>query len=218
MQRRGSLATVSETPSRRDLNRERTRVALLDAVISVIETDGIEALSADLVADAAGVSRRTFFNYFAGVDAAVAACAQEVLGQIAAALNSRPADEPIVDSVVAAVEQVITVDVLRASAQIWRVADESPAARRFALEAVATHNDELAHAWGRERLARDGIEPDPLRESVVMATIQVAFDEARRLWLRQQTGPVDADALAEFRALTRGAWEMVRPVVEHRPG
>lgn len=206
---------MTETLSRRDLNKERTRTALFDAVITIIEADGLEALTADRIADTAGVSRRTFFNYFAGVDALVAAGAQEVLGEVTTVLTGRPLDEPLVDSVLAAVDQVLTVDLLRASARIWRAVDQSPAARRFALEAVATQNEQLAHAWARERLTRTGVQPDSLRESVVMATLQVAFDEARRQWLRRHTGPVDSAALEDFLAVIHRAYEMVRPVAEN---
>lgn len=204
-----------ETQGRRRLNRERTRAALFDAVLTLIETGGLDAVSAERVADMAGVSRRTFFNYFPGVDALVAAAAQEVVEQVATTLASRPIDEPFVDSLLAAMDEVFTVELLTVSARIWRVLDQSAAARRFALDAEAAHTEVLAHAWARERLARAGVRPDSLRESVVMATLSVAVDQARRQWIRHHTGRVDAAALEEFLALTHRAFEMVRPVAEN---
>lgn len=203
-----------EAASRRELNRQRTRRALYDAVLSLIETQGPDALTAERVADAAGVSRRTFFNYYPSIDALIAAGIEQLLGRLSGAMAARPIDESLHDSAVAVIEEVVTLDVLTSSVRVWRAIENSPAASRYALEAMASHNEGLAHQWARERLTRAGVEPDSLRESVIMASYGAAFDEARRCWLRGHSGPVDEAGRADFLTTVRRAFEMLRPIVE----
>ena len=50
------------------------------AAYEVIRDHGVDALSADAVAQRAGVSRRTFFNYFATVEASVAPIVRDAAG------------------------------------------------------------------------------------------------------------------------------------------
>jgi AcrR family transcriptional regulator len=51
-------------PDRRARNRARTRRALIDAAIEWFAAEGFGAVSVERIADAAGVSPRTFFRYF----------------------------------------------------------------------------------------------------------------------------------------------------------
>ncbi len=203
-----------ETVSRRELNRERTRSALYDAVLTLVESEGLDALTAERVADAAGVSRRTFFNYYPSVDALVGAGIEQLLQRLSGALASRPVDESLADSAFGVVEDVVSLEVLTSSVRVWRAIDCSAAATRYALEATARHYEGLAHAWAHERLGRAGIEPDSLRESVVMAAYGAAFDQARRHWLRGHQGLVDEAAREEFLATVRRAFDLIRPIVE----
>jgi AcrR family transcriptional regulator len=56
----------------------------------------------DALAEAAGISRRTFFNYFPSIEAAVTQPVEDFLDRAFARLYERPADEPIMDAVLAA--------------------------------------------------------------------------------------------------------------------
>lgn len=51
-------------PDRRARNRARTRRALIDAAIDRFAAEGFDAVRVEHIADAAGVSPRTFFRYF----------------------------------------------------------------------------------------------------------------------------------------------------------
>lgn len=204
-----------ETANRRELNRERTRAALYEAVLGLIETEGPEALTVERVADAAGVSRRTFFNYYPSIDALIAAGLEHLLWRLEDAMASRPADESLHDSAIGVIEDVLTLDVLASTTRVWRAIDCSPAAGRYALEALGRHNEALAHDWARERLARAGIASDALQESVIMSAYGAAFDAARRHWLRTHEGPVDADDRRVFLATVRRAFAVIRPIVDN---
>jgi AcrR family transcriptional regulator len=62
-----------QTPAapRRELNRRATWQGIHAAAVTLVLSDGLSATTADAVAEHAGVSRRTFFNYFATKEDAV---------------------------------------------------------------------------------------------------------------------------------------------------
>ncbi len=78
--------------------RERTRRAvqaeLLAVAMDLFLSQGFEATTVDQIAAAAGLSRRSFFRYFAGKDDVLAQALLATGEQIAAELAARPADEP----------------------------------------------------------------------------------------------------------------------------
>ncbi|MDO4898702.1 MAG: helix-turn-helix domain-containing protein [Rothia sp. (in: high G+C Gram-positive bacteria)] len=81
------MTTVEK--SVRQARRERTYLALHNAALDLVEEKGLKATTTDEIADRAGVSPRTLFNYFAGKEDAVLglrtpALTAEVLQQDAA--------------------------------------------------------------------------------------------------------------------------------------
>jgi AcrR family transcriptional regulator len=62
------VADVAPDAGRRDRHRVEVRTNLHDAAIGLFSERGYEATSVDDIAEAAGVSLRTFFRYFAGKD------------------------------------------------------------------------------------------------------------------------------------------------------
>jgi AcrR family transcriptional regulator len=61
----------SDPVSRREQNKTATRAAIADAALDLLRASGSEAVTAERIAEAAGISRRTFFNYFPSVEAAL---------------------------------------------------------------------------------------------------------------------------------------------------
>ena len=76
--------------NRRDLAKRETRAALVDAAIEIARAEGLGALTADAVADRAGVSRRTFFNYFPTTDAVLAVPSLDFLARAISDFEARP--------------------------------------------------------------------------------------------------------------------------------
>lgn len=95
--------------SRRELNKVRTREAIVAAVRALAETAPITDVTAEQVAERAGISRRTFFNYFTGVDAVISHVLGELVSGLAGPLLARPTDE----QPFASVQAVLTDDALR---------------------------------------------------------------------------------------------------------
>src|SRR6266705_2863077 len=78
--------------------RDRARDAIRDEVLTrawlLFAEQGFAATTIEQVAEAAGMSRRTFFRYFSGKDELVAARLLASGDQLAAALAARPRSEP----------------------------------------------------------------------------------------------------------------------------
>jgi AcrR family transcriptional regulator len=93
--------------------RERTRHAVRDEVSrlawGLFADQGFEATTVDQIAEAAGISRRSFFRYFAGKDELLLDRISESDEELARALADRPADEPAWPALRAALEQLVSL-------------------------------------------------------------------------------------------------------------
>src|ERR1700754_2837797 len=79
----------------RERKKADTRRALSDAALRLAFEQGIDDVTREAIADLAGVSLRTFNNYFTGKYEALAYRQTERLRRGIAVLRERPADEPL---------------------------------------------------------------------------------------------------------------------------
>lgn len=63
--------TAPDSVGRRELNKVRTRDAIVAALREQVALRPVDQVTVDRVAEAAGISRRTFFNYFPSIPAVV---------------------------------------------------------------------------------------------------------------------------------------------------
>lgn len=196
---------------RRESNKARTRDAIITTSFRLYAAHGPDNLTAQRVADEAGVSRRTFFNYFPSVEAALAARNQETFSAIRAHLAARPPQENLIDSACAVVSVIFTRTFLTEMATVWRILENCPQAHRYALASFEEEFTSFAEEWGRTRLGARG--EDPLFVGVVTTSILSAFDVARRHWLDTHQGTVTDPDRASFIETTHRALEMIRPLV-----
>ena len=88
---------MSEKLTRKEA-KERTRQALIDALIDVIRAQGISELNASKVAAAAGVAQSSFYFHFSGLDEAMKAAAVQIGAAIRATIHEQrqtiPLDDP----------------------------------------------------------------------------------------------------------------------------
>ncbi|WIM99166.1 TetR family transcriptional regulator [Actinoplanes oblitus] len=87
----------------RETKKQATRTALSWAAIRLIVERGYDRVLVEDIAAAAGVSPRTFNNYFASKAEAVAARHRDRCFAVADALRGRPAGEPLWDAITQAV-------------------------------------------------------------------------------------------------------------------
>lgn len=79
----------------RERKKADTRRALSDAALRLALEHGIDQVTREAIADLAGVSVRTFNNYFTGKYEAMAYRQNERLRRSLDAMRARPADEPL---------------------------------------------------------------------------------------------------------------------------
>lgn len=101
----GQEATTVEaaTAPRRELYKEQTRLDLALAAFELAKSEGLAAVRVPQIAAAVGVSPRTFNNYFASKEQAIAWLAGRHAAGTASLLRERPSDEPLGQALVEAI-------------------------------------------------------------------------------------------------------------------
>ncbi|MFE9251252.1 TetR family transcriptional regulator [Streptomyces sp. NPDC007088] len=95
--------TNTETrPGLRERKKQATRNAIAEAAVRLAAEHGAENVTVEAISEAAGVSPRTFFNYFSGHDDAFVMIDDEVGARIRQYVRSAPADRAPLDIVHAA--------------------------------------------------------------------------------------------------------------------
>ena len=105
------------TTGLRERKKLATRLALHEAALRLVAERGRDQVSVDLIADRAGVSPRTFFNYFVSKDDAIVGLDPDHATRQAAALLARPAGESAVEAM-RAVARAQAVEMAEAP-QLW---------------------------------------------------------------------------------------------------
>ncbi|MEU4144515.1 TetR/AcrR family transcriptional regulator [Streptomyces parvulus] len=103
---------TTPSPGLRERKKQATREALREAALRLAVERGPEQVRVEDIAEAAGVSPRTYNNYFASREQAiVSAVTADREARIAAAVAARPAEVRLADAVTeAVVEQYTTTD------------------------------------------------------------------------------------------------------------
>lgn len=177
----------------RATNKERTRAALSDAAVAIVAAEGIDALTADRIAAEAGVSRRTLFNYFATVEDVLTSSIEQVTRDTVAAFVSRPGPEPLRESVMAVLEELIDNPVFAQAFTLELAARESRATRRFLREFTDTQIGAFETAL-HQRLGEGA---DPVFVSSLAAATGAVLSRMTRLVVEQDPGadPADPDVV-----------------------
>lgn len=118
---------MTET-SLRERKKVATRQALSRAAALLAVERGVEGVTIEAIADAAGVSPRTFHNYFPGKEEAIVAPLTDGAQAVIDALRARPAGEPIWDALREVVrEALLPTDTRDETIALLRVVKRNPA-------------------------------------------------------------------------------------------
>lgn len=205
-------APENEAGSRREQKRLETRKCITQAALQLtLENDGLQNVSPDEIAERAGVSARTFHNYFHSREAALGALPGDRARRVALAFSERPAAEPfdvaLAEAVVAEFTlgyepdkasvrklRAIMADGSYSKEALRRVMAEKGVRPHF-LEAMTQLEDQLTPVIAA-RLGLD--ESTDLLPRIVAAAVSGAVRVATKYWLRD-------DVEAPYTALLRQA-------------
>jgi len=169
---------AKESGGLRERKKVATREALSAAALRLALEHGPENVRVEDIAEAAGVSPRTYNNYFSSREQAiVAAIEAERALRIGAALRARPADEPLADAVVEAVVEQYVADG-EPGEDLLALITSAPRVRAEFLALVAGIEQPLASAIAART---DG---DDLAPAVLGAAVSAAIRVAAERWLR----------------------------------
>jgi AcrR family transcriptional regulator len=127
-----------EILGRREQNKLDTRRAIAEAALTLARRQGAGAFTVDQIAAGAGVSRRTFFNYFHSAEEALNVSTESFLELAISRFAERPADEPLLDAMIASLAATAKVQSLAVHGELFRMAAGNPELLRAQL-----------HAWER---------------------------------------------------------------------
>lgn len=91
----------------REKKKRETHRALHQAALRLVDQDGLDAVTAEQISAEAGVSARTFFNYFPTKEQAVLGYYSDFPSILVRAFEARPLDETPWDSVIAVSRMLI---------------------------------------------------------------------------------------------------------------
>lgn len=216
------LPARSETASRavhrpepaglRERKKVATRHALGVAAMRLAMERGLDNVLVEDIADAAGVSARTFNNYFASKYEAICALAFDRAVRIGAALRERPAEEPIWQAITSAVmSEYGAAD--QAPDEEWitgiRLVTSTPALTGEYLKVQAMTQYSLAEAIA---LRLGGKSAGSMFPRILAAAVTAAIQAAMERWLHADP-PVALAPLVRraLRQLADGMHQLLPP-------
>ncbi|PZG99639.1 TetR family transcriptional regulator [Streptomyces sp. NTH33] len=198
---------MESTVGLRERKKAATRRAVHEAALRLTVEHGFDAVTVEAVADAAGISRRTFSNYFATKEDAVLWGDECYLNELVAAFRARPAEE----TAWTALRTAVLDRLPQSGAQEWetlvrtRLALRHPALLARQLAKYAALEAELTEAITDRRHTSDA---DTALDAGVMAS---AFLVALRITMRRW---IDSDLTHDPRELVVDTMNrMARPFV-----
>ncbi|GAB3572381.1 TetR/AcrR family transcriptional regulator [Amycolatopsis endophytica] len=192
----------------REEKKQATRQALREAALRLALGSGPDDVRVDDIAEAAGVSPRTYNNYFSSrEEAIVAAVTGEREARVAAAVIARPDSVRLADAVIEAVVEQYT-SAGDPGRDAMTLITTHPALREAFVRTTTAIEHPLADA-----ITQRGIDPDTA--GVLAAGVTAAVRVALERWLRPAPAAhglvVPAGALPD---LLRGALETLAPALE----
>lgn len=205
----GPAAPAAPAPSRRELNKAATRQAITDATLDLLRTRGPGNFTVEDIADAAEISRRTFFNYFSSTDVVIASVTHGFLDKALRQFRLRPSTEPILESARAALVELADPMTVAPIAELYSLGQTNPQLSRSELEAWDHCTVQIIDA-ARERFARGvstatgtsvDVDVDELYLRALAGSIISCGKAAMDVWFARCGGDLSPSSLATLRQL-----------------
>lgn len=179
-------ATAAATaPGRRELNKARTSESIVSALRELVGETPAEDITVEQVAERAGISRRTFFNYFGSISAVLSA----VFAGHAAAMIAQLDAEELSHDPVAALRRLVRTEGIPADFLGWLAAlncHGQATDGRVLLERSVWAD--MAD-WLREQLHTLRPGADPLFVATLASSVMSCFQAAEEAWIDDPDRP-----------------------------
>ncbi len=176
----------------RSRTRENVRVQIAEVAFNVFAERGFDAVTATEVAEAAGISRASFFRYFESKEDAVFVAQEELGVKIAERLRERPAGEDAWSALRQSLEPIIAVyrESPTQSLARLRLTRSTTKLRAHQLERF----DQWKQLIGAALAERLGVEEVDLKVEALVAAALAAMGSASSRWAASE----GADNLVEL--------------------
>jgi AcrR family transcriptional regulator len=163
----------------RERKKAETHQALAKAALDLADRLGPDRVTVEAIADVAGVSPRTFFNYFPSKEDAIVGIAPAQSSALLADLLSRPEDEPPLDALRAVV--LAAAERLQAGGDDWVIRHRLIQKHHSLAVTRAAWFAEVEQRMAAEIARRTGLDPDldvypALVVSATIGALRVAID------------------------------------------
>ncbi|SDS79879.1 DNA-binding transcriptional regulator, AcrR family [Nocardioides scoriae] len=188
------------SPALRDTARGAVRGEVMRQAWLLFARDGFEATTVEQIAAAAGMSRRTFFRYFAGKEELVLERLLESGEELAAALAARPDDEPAWPALRRAFDQLVEVQEAHAerSRPLQLMLRDEPSLRGVLTERHRRWLELLVPLVEQRLPARSGRRGPDARARALTSCALACLQEAQELWAEHdgaRLGPLLDEAM-----------------------
>ncbi|MFD8689232.1 TetR family transcriptional regulator [Streptomyces sp. NPDC059651] len=176
----------------RERKKEATRQAVHEAALRLTVEHGFDQLTVEAVADAAGISRRTFSNYFAGKEDALLHGEEQQIRELVRAVRERPAEEGAWTALRAAVTRF--AERVSPPEREWAVRT------RLAMGHPSLLARQLANHAAMERDLADAVAArrSPVRPLVLAAAFLSALRIAMRMWIEEDLAREPVEVIDEI--------------------
>lgn len=196
----GAAAPLTAAPSRRELNKAATRQAITDAALGLLRREGPGNFTVEDIAASAGISRRTFFNYFGSTDAALASITHGFLDNAIQQFKLRPAEEPVLRSAQEALMALADPMTVAPLAELFTLTQQSTLMSHSELEAW-DHCREQITAVARTRAASTPDAGNELYLRALAGSVISCGKAAMEVWFARRGPDLSPESLAELRQL-----------------
>ncbi|MET9859376.1 TetR/AcrR family transcriptional regulator [Streptomyces smyrnaeus] len=171
--------TAETTHGLRERKKLETRSALRAAAVRMYLERGPAAVTVQDICEAAGVSARTFFNYFETKDDAVFDWDRRLTGQLVDLLTARPASEPPLQALHRTLRTAIPALVADAG---WRERRRLLGAYPELVPKLLHSNSHMAEALAEAVAERTGLSPDALYPRLLGGVGLTVLRSSIRAW------------------------------------
>lgn len=186
----------------REQKKQATRRALHEAAVRLMTASSPQTVTVEAICAAAGVSPRTFFNYFDSKEEALFPAHDEYVPAITATIRDHPAGTPLFEAAGYAIRDLFERTM---SSEDWASRQDLIQAHPELMAVALRLGEELERAIADGIAARTGHAVDDIFVQTVAAAVSAGVRVISRNWTADPTADLDGLVDQVFGILKTGA-------------